>query len=184
MNSITNTLVGTITAGALALTSAVPAVARDRHDGHDGISAGEIIAGAVILGGIAAIASAASTDRGYNRTYNDASRYDNRRNRGGYNDYYGRGNPRAAVEQCVRAAERNAMRSGYRYANVTEIGKVDDTRYGWRVRGRIEVQTTRGYGDRYDRYSRGRHSDSGRFACDFSRGQVVDLDYSGVRGLR
>ncbi|MXP43307.1 hypothetical protein [Allopontixanthobacter sediminis] len=181
MNNISKTLVGTVAAGAMAMTSAAPAFARDRDDG---ISAGEIIAGAVIIGGIAAIASAASKDRGYDRNYNDGYRYNARDNRGGYNDYYGRGNPRAAVEQCVRVAELNAQRAGYRFANVTDIRDVDDKRYGWRVKGRIDVQGQRGYGDRYDRYDRGRRADSGSFTCDISRGRVVGLDYSGVRGLR
>ncbi len=188
MNTLTKTLVGTVAAGAMAMTSAAPAFARDRD--HDGISAGEIIAGAVIIGGIAAIASASSRDRGYNRDYRDGYRQDSSDYRGGYNDYYGRGNPRAAVEQCVRAAERTAKRNGYRYADVTDIRDVDDTRSGWRVKGRIDVQGARGYGnrydnyDRYDRYDRGRQADSGKFTCDISRGRVVGLDFSGVRGLR
>ncbi len=189
MNTITKTLVGTVAAGAMAMTSAAPAFARDR-DG--GISAGEIIAGAVIIGGIAAIASASSRDRGYDRNYNDGYRYNPRDRRGGYNDYYGRGNPRAAIQQCIQAAERNAQRSGYRYANVTDIRDVDDTRYGWRVKGRIDVQGARGYNNRYDRYDnrydnrndRGYRADSGKFTCDISRGRVVGLNYSGIRGLR
>lgn len=196
MNTLTKTLVGTVAAGAMAMTSAAPAFARDR-DG--GISAGDIIAGAVIIGGIAAIAATSSRDRGYDRNYNDGQRYDPRNNRGGYNDYYGRGNPRAAVQQCVRAAERNAQRSGYRHAKVTEIRDVDDTRYGWRVKGRIDVQGDRGYGNRYDRYDRndrydrydrddrndrGYRGDNGKFTCDISNGRVVGLTYSGIRGLR
>lgn len=186
MNTIAKTLVGTVAAGAIAMTSAAPAFARDR-DRNDGISAGEIIAGAVILGGIAAIASSASKDRGYDRRYNDDYRYDQRNYRGGYNNNYGRGNPRAAVEQCVRVAELNAQRAGYRFANVTDIRDVDDKRNGWRVKGRIDVQGQRGYSnryDRYDRYDRGRRADSGSFTCDISRGRVVGLDYNGVRGLR
>lgn len=187
MHTMTKTLVGTVAAGAMAMTSAAPAFARDRD--NDGISAGEIIAGAVIIGGIAAIASAASKDRGYDRRYDDGYRYDKRDYRGGYDDYYGRGNPRAAVEQCVRAAERRARRAGYRFADVTDIRDVDDKRYGWRVKGRIDVQGQRGYGDRYDRHGRydrhdrGHYGDSGKFTCDISRGRVVGIDFSGVRGL-
>ena len=49
--------------GAMALVGATPVQARDRHG--DGIDAGDIIAGAVILGGIAAIASAASKNDRY-----------------------------------------------------------------------------------------------------------------------
>ncbi len=183
MNTLAKTLVGTVAAGAMAMTSVAPAYARDRGHG-DGISAGDVIAGALIIGGIAAIASASSKDRGYDRGYNDGYpydrdsnyRYDRRGNHGNYNDYYGRGNPRSAVEQCVRAAESNAARSGYRFANVTNIRDVDDKRFGWRVKGTIEVQGQRGYG-------RDRYGDSGKFTCDISRGRVVGLDYSGIRGL-
>lgn len=175
--------IGAIAAGAMAMSSATPAMAQYR-DRDDGIDAGDIIAGAVILGGIAAIASASSNrDR-----YRDDYRY--RYNRG-YN-----ANPRAAIEQCVRAVESDTRRAGYRYAQVTEIRDVDRERYGFEVKGRLVVDGNRGYGrynsrynryDRYDRrgrYNRGYDRDAGRFTCDVSRGRVVDLDYSGIRGLR
>ena len=183
MKTMTKTLakgtLGTVAAGALALTSAAPAMANDHRDG--GISAGDVIAGAVIIGGIAAIAAAVSNDR-------DGYRYrDNNR----YNDQWRvRGNPRAAVERCISAVERDARQAGYRFADVTQIRDVDDTRYGWRVRGNLVVDGDRyrnnGWGrydrdDRYDRYGR---SDSGRFDCRIDRGRVYDVDYSGVRGLR
>ena len=185
--------IATAAVGAMALAGATPAQARDR----DGIDAGDIIAGAVILGGIAAVASAV----GKNDRYNDRYRYDYRdRNhryddRYGYNDYR-RGNARAAIQQCVNAVERDARRAGYRFADVTEIRDVDRERYGWEVKGRLVVDGQRGYGrynrqyNRYDRYDRnGRYDrrydgDSGKFTCDVSRGRVVDLDYSGIRGLR
>ena len=57
--------IATAAVGAMALAGATPAQARDRGD--DGISVGEVIAGAVIIGGIAAIASAASKDRDHYR---------------------------------------------------------------------------------------------------------------------
>lgn len=188
MKIISKALVGTVAAGAMAMTSAAPAFARDRDRG--GVDAGDIIAGAVILGGIAAIASAAGKRDRYDDRYR--GRYDDRRY-----GYERRGNGRRAVEQCVRAAERDARRSGYRFADVTQIRDVDRTRYGWRVKGRIQVDGSRGY-NRYDRYDRGsrynrndrydrrgyRGSDNGRFTCDISRGRVVGLDYRGIRGLR
>ena len=52
--------IATAAVGAMALAGATPAQARDRDDG---ISVGDVIAGAVIIGGIAAVASAASKDR-------------------------------------------------------------------------------------------------------------------------
>jgi hypothetical protein len=173
--------------GAMALASATPTMANDRYRDRDRISAGDIIAGAVILGGIAAIASSSKRDRyGY--------RYDDRRYR---DDYRRGGSPRRAIEKCVRAAERDARRSGYRYANVTEIRDVDDKRYGWRVKGRIEVagggydryrDYRRDRYDRYDRYDRHdrrgyRRGDDGKFTCYVERGRVTDMDYSGLRRL-
>ena len=181
MQSFTKAALCTAAAGAMAFTSAAPAEAqryRDRDD--DGISAGEVIAGALIIGGIAAIASASNKDR---------DRYRDRRYRDNY--YRSNGNPRRAIDQCVRVAENQARRAGYRYANVVDINRVRDTRRGWNITGRIEVDGARsyrdqrrGYNDRYDR--RGydnRRGDRGRFKCEIRRGRVVDIDYSGIRGL-
>lgn len=192
MKTITKALAGTAAAGAMAMTSAAPAFARDRHD--NGIDAGEVIAGAVILGGIAAILSSGKRDRYDDRRYNYDDRHYNRGN-------YRQGNPRAAVQKCIRAAERTAQRNGYRFADVTQIRDVDRKRGGWRVKGRLVVDGQRGYGNRYgnrynnrgynhdvryDRYDRRGYNrgDSGRFTCDIRRGRVVDIDYSGIRGLR
>src|SRR5690606_35828637 len=122
--------IATVAAGAMAVTSATPAFARDHRD-NDGIGAGEIIAGALIIGGIAAIASAASNDRDrYDDRYDDRyrGRYDNRYG-------YGRQNPREAVEQCVYAAERTANRYSYGgRANVTDIRDVDRKRDGYKIK--------------------------------------------------
>ena len=189
--------IATAAVGAMALAGATPAQARDRDDG---ISVGDVIAGALIIVGIAAVASAASKDRDY---YRDG-RYsrDGRYYRDGYDyrrdAYRSRGNPRAAVERCVNAATRDARRSGFRYAQVTDIRDVDDTRYGWRVKGRIVVDGERGrYGNygRYDRYDRddryGRYDrrgyrgeDHGKFTCYIERGRVSHVKFDGIRGLR
>lgn len=187
MKTITKALakgsMATIAAGALAMTSATPAIAqsydRDSYDRDDGIGAGEIIAGAVILGGIAIAAGAlgGGRDRYDDRRYQDP-RYRN-------NGYDNRGNQRAAVQRCVAAAENNARRYGYRYANVTQIRDVDQTRYGFRVRGDLVVDGQRG--GRYDRYDRrgNQRADQGRFNCQVDyRGQVRDINYNGIRGLR
>jgi len=202
MKTISKALVGTVAAGAMAMSAAAPAFAGDR-DRDRGISAGDIIAGAVILGGIAAIASA-SSNRG--DRYNDRRYNDRRGDRRGYRG--NRGNGERAVQRCIRAAERDAQRYGYGYANVTQIRDVDRTRYGWRVKGRIQVDGARGHngrgyrnhgynrGDRYNnrgnqygRYGRNDHrgyrsADRGKFTCDISRGRVVDVNFRGIRGLR
>lgn len=173
MKTISKGLLATFATGAMALGSVTPAAAADRYRDYDrdrGISAGEVIAGAVVLGGIAAILSSAGRDR--------YDRYDRR-----YNDRYSyRDNPRQAVESCVRAAEVDARRVGYRYADVTQVSDVDRTRYGFRVNGRLRVEDTRRGYDRWDRNDR-HFSDAGRFSCFVENGRVRDIDYRSVRGL-
>lgn len=197
MKTITSALakgtIATVAAGAMAFAAATPAFADGRD--RDGISPGDIIAGALIIGGIAAVASAARN--GNDRDY----RYD----RAGYGDGYGqgygyrddyrwRGNPRQAVQQCVYAAERNAGRYGR--ADVTDIRDIRETRYGFEVRGRIAVNANgrdwrrgdssygRGWGGDYRGWNDGlRGYDSGSFRCRVEQGRIVDLDYSGIRGL-
>lgn len=175
----------TVAAGAVAMTSASPVYARDRRD-NDRIDAGDVIAGALIIGGIAAIASASNRDRRY-----DDRRYDDRY------DYRGGGNSRQAVEQCVRAAERDASRySRGGRAKVTDVRKIDRKRDGFRIEGRIAVNSqNRNWRNGDNRYGRGWDSDyrgwdsryngydSGKFRCDIRRGRVVSLDFSGIRGL-
>ena len=187
MKTMTKAIAGTVAAGAMAMTSAAPAFARDRND--DGISAGEVIAGAVILGGIAAVLSS-----GKNRD-RDGYNYRDRDYRPNYNNRRG-GNGQRAVQLCTNAVERDARRAGYRFANVTDIRDVDRERYGWEVKGRLVVDGQRGhrsrdrswYNNRNDRnYNYGRYDragDTGKFTCDISRGRVTNIKYSGIRGLR
>lgn len=198
MKSISKALVGTVAAGAMAMTAAAPAQAqfRDRDRRGDGIDAGDIIAGALIIGGLAAVASSVGRNRGYN---NDGYVYEGNNgyyNNGNYNNgyynngYNNAGDSRQAVEQCVYAAQQNASRySRNGRAQVTDIRNIDRRRDGYTVKGRIAVNTGsrnwrqgwgndyRGYNDNYRGY------DSGKFTCRVSYGRVVDLDYSGVRGL-
>lgn len=129
MKTISKALVGTIAAGAMALGSVSPAYANHR-DG-DGISVGDVIAGALIIGGIVAVASAADNNRGYRG-------YDGYGGRGYDGDRRWRGSPRQAVEQCVHAAERYAA-SRYGRADVVDIRQVKDTRWGYEVKGTLAV---------------------------------------------
>jgi hypothetical protein len=195
MRTITKVLVGTVAAGAMAMTSTAPAFAqrdrensrdsehsRDRDRDHDrdhGVSTGEVIAGALIVGGIAAVA--ASID--------DNGRYDRR--------VYGTGRSREAVELCVNAAERRANRRSYRgRSDVTDIRSVDRNRDGFTVRGRIAVNELgrnwrpgdRTYGRGWNGDYRGwnqryRGWDAGNFTCKVRYGRVVNVDFSGIRGL-
>ncbi len=170
MKTLSKTLLGATAAAALAVASASPAQAR----GNDRIDAGDVITGALVLGGIAAVVAAATSDDDrYDRRYED--RHDDRR---GYRGAYL--TPRQAVSQCSTAAQRDASRYGR--ARVTEITDVDEKRNGYDVSGRIVVDEgryRRGHRDRYDR--RGYNDyDRGRFECRIRNGRINRLR---VRGL-
>jgi hypothetical protein len=182
MKIISKALVGTVAAGAMALASASPAMARDRD--HDGVSAGDIIAGALVIGGIAAVAGSIGNDRYNGGTYGGP--YYN----GGYNDRYGYngygynrgGDPRSAIEQCVNAARSDLARRGFRGAQVTDVRSVSPDRDGYKVRGTVVVNERGGGWNRdYNYRYGGRDYDRGSFSCDVSYGRVVDLDYSGLK---
>lgn len=193
MKTFSKALVGTAAAAAVAVSSATPAVARDHRGGIDG---GDIVAGALVIGGIAAIAAAASSN-------NDRYGYgDDWRGRDGWNDgryrqgAYRQGNARDAIEQCVRTAERTASRYSYGRADVTDVRNIKQTRWGYEIKGRIAVNSSgrdwrrgdRDYGRGWNGDYRGwdnslRGYDSGSFKCRVERGRVVDIDYSGIRGL-
>lgn len=198
MKTLTKALLGTGAAAAAMVSAVQPAVARDR----DGIDVGDIIAGAVVLGGIAAVAGAIGNNGDRYGTY--GSPYDDRYG-DRYNDRYGNydrygyrnaGNPRQAVEQCVRTAEQSASRHSYGRADVTDVRDIDRNNRGYTVRGRIAVNSQgRGYRNGDPRYGRGwdndyrgwndnlRGYDAGSFKCRVEYGRVVDLDFSGIRGL-
>jgi len=196
MKILTKSLLGAGAAAAALVSVAAPAQARDRRD-NDRISAGEVIAGAVILGGLAAVIASSDNDR--DGRYNDDRNYNRDGydyNRSGYG-YNNQGGGRAAVSQCVTAVETWSNR--YSRSDVTEIRDIQRTRGGYKVTGKLVVQDgwrgqNRGQGrydqgDRYgnDRYGNngygqgyGRGYDKGRFTCYIERGRVVDIDYKGL----
>ena len=116
-----------------------------RHRHRGGIDAGDVIAGVLVLGGIAAIASAASKsnkDRDYRDDYPDRDyRSDDYRDHDRPNDYRGAdsGDSRLrgasgldnAVNACVSEVERSEP--------VGEVDKVerDDDGDGWVVEGEL-----------------------------------------------
>lgn len=133
MKAISKTMLGAGAAALAAISFATPADAqwrgRDRH--HDGIDAGDIIAGVAVIGGIAAIASAIGRDDG-RYGYGYGNRY-----RGGYN-------------YAVQACGQEAQRMGRGRVQITDVDRVGNDRY--RVRGLVQG----GYGSYgYDRYDRG-----------------------------
>ncbi len=160
------TIAATTAAGAMAV-SAVPAHANGHH--KDRVSTGEVIAGAVILGGLAAVLASKKKDR-YDRhdRHDKYDRYDNRRyrkNRG----YNARNGARRAINQCVRGTERKASYNGY--ADVTQIRDVKRTRYGYRVKGNLLVTNGRGYN---------RYSDKGKFTCYVDSGRISEINIRGI----
>lgn len=197
---------------ATMLMTAMPASAQyrgDRHRDRDGISAGEVIAGAVVIGGLAAILS--SNNGNYRDGYY-GDRYDGRYNNG--YDYRRYGGSRQAIQQCVNAVEsRGGRRNDVDVQRITDVSRI---RGGYRIEGRVAVDYRGGYndgdgrwdrnnrydrdnsydrrdgdgrndrGDRYDRYDRGdrygnqRYDDRGRFSCTVRNGQVYDVDFRGV----
>ena len=175
MKNLTKAFVGTAAAAAMAVSAAAtPAEARGKD--RDNISAGEVIAGVAILGGIAAILSSdKDKDRGYDGYYH---RGKDRYNRRGYGNK--RNSARRAVNRCIRNVERSGSR--YSRAQVTDIRDIKRTRYGYKVKGRLAVNDSyrggnkRGYRGNYNRY------DTGKFTCYVERGRVVDINYRGIRG--
>jgi hypothetical protein len=135
--------------------SASPVMARDWHGGggrwhrnHDRIDTGDVLAGVLIIGGIAAIASAASsaskTKRDADYRYpdrredarpdyrSDGSRYGSQRDDG---DAPGAGSGsgaalNGAVDACVDEVERGDRR-------VDTVDNVSRTMDGYRVEGRV-----------------------------------------------
>lgn len=174
---LARTTLGTLAAVTLAVAATTPALADDhryRDRDRDGIGAGEIIAGAVVIGGIAALAGAFDGDRDY-RDRGDRRDYRGDRWERGGNGF--NGGARGAVERCVRAAENQARRfGGYRYADVVDVRDLDRTRFGFRVEGRIEVQGNSRWG--------GRDFDRGRFTCRLDGRGAPIVTYDGIRGLR
>ena len=113
-----------------------------RHRGR--IDGGDVLAGILVIGGIAAIASAASKnsrDRRYeDRDYRDeAPRYDDRRSDNGYDS--STGDMDLAIRACSNAAERQAGRD----ARVATIQSVSRDGVGWRVEGILSNSEQRSF---------------------------------------
>jgi hypothetical protein len=167
MKTFSKAVAGTFVAGAMVASAMSPAMAQDRRH-NDGIRTGEVIAGALIVGGIVALASQGRNDRRYHNV-----------------------NPRQAVERCVRAAEQGARRMN---GKVTDVRAVRETRNGYQVQGRIAVKTFQGqwrgrgqHGNGWGNDMRGwnnnlRGYDAGTFVCNFQNGRT-NVDYRGIRGL-
>ncbi len=113
-----------------------------RHHHHGGVDAGDVLAGVLIIGGIAAIASAASRDSQRRRVETDPNGYPYRNDRNRDWEYRYRENSGSdyrsgsadrgldnAADICAREVERTER--------VDEVNGVDRTASGWRVEGRL-----------------------------------------------
>jgi hypothetical protein len=132
---------------AVATLAAPPAMANHRNWGgwgrhRDRIDTGDVLAGILILGGIAAVASAASNanktkqrDRDYRYPDNDDSQ---RERSGGYVDDDRDDHPEGresdtgidgAIDRCMDEVSRGSTR-------IDEVDSVNRDGDGWRVQGR------------------------------------------------
>ena len=105
-----------------------------RH--HDRIDGGDVLAGILVIGGIAAIASAASENkdrRRDRREYPQNDRPYDYRDEGRDRDFGGRdpGNGRGAMDRAVDACAAEAARTG----QIDEIFDVEKLDGEWRVKG-------------------------------------------------
>ena len=190
MKNLKKAFFGSAVGAAVLVSAAAPANAqyyRDRDRG--GVSAGEVIAGVAILGGLAAVIAAASdNDDRYDRRYNDPRYRTNGYPTGGYyNDGYNNGYYRGSsrynqgqqvIQQCIQAAQYEGRRYGSD-VRVTQIDDVDRIRRGVRVRGDIVVNEYDRRGNRWGNRYRNNY-DRGSFTCTVQRGRVVDVNIRGI----
>jgi len=115
-----------------------------RYRGRDRVNAGDVLAGVLIIGGIAAIASAASKDRNEPRRYPDAYPDERERYRQGDWRAQGTGMDRA-VDMCVNEVERGPER-------VDSVDSASRTGEGWLVSG--SLNTGAGFSCRIDNNGR------------------------------
>ncbi len=131
---------------------------------------GKVVASGLLL--LTAVPPALAHDsysRGYGERHDESWRSDN---------------PHRAIEMCSRIAEREVSRNAYGRARVTDIRDVRETRWGFEVRGRIEVNNFSRWGAGYrNDYRNWRSHDDGSFKCRVENGRIADLDIDGIRGL-
>lgn len=136
----------TLAAVATFSVAATPALARDRWGGgnwgrhyrHDRVDAGDIFAGVLIIGAIAAIASAANKSRQEQRRVEPEPRYPDNDYRAGESGSYGaddrpewrEGN---GIDSAVNRCRDEVSRGSTRIDTVESVSREGD---GWRVEGR------------------------------------------------
>lgn len=165
-------LAGSAVAFALVAGSASPALARPHgswgggwggghHRHHDRIDGGDIVAGAVVLGVIAAIVSSGSKakrDREAAETRYPDDRYPSEPARRDDRRAGAISSEDEAVDACAMAAEQRAGQA----ASVRDIARVGKSPDGWDVEGVIEQRS--GWRDR--------SADRRDFTCSVRFGEV------------
>jgi len=162
MKTVSKTLFAATAGLAVVVASAAPAMAQDRYrdrGGDDHIDAGDVIAGALIIGGIAAVAGAVNNDRG---GYND-------RDRNYRDDTYRDGDYRNGGDYRDGGRDSGYRDGGYRDGGYRDGGYRDDNRGGGYQNGgyrdndysRDRDYRGRGYGDWYSYNAGGRGSRNG-----------------------
>ena len=137
-----------------------------RYRGRDRIDAGDVIAGVLILGTIAAVASAGNRDRDRVERRPPPFPDDNYRYRSGEYDRDGRGLDRA-VDMCVDEIERGSDRVG-------EVDGANRTGEGWSVSGALESGA--GFTCRIDNMGRIRAVDIGGARAAFEPAEDRQYD--------
>lgn len=165
MRHLTRLILGSLAAATLVIGMAAPAAARDNHRRyhHRGSGFGNFLAGALVVGTIAAIASSSSKrDRAAERSDlpppppPQAFGLDEQDDNG--------------LNACAATAEREAQRYTRDNARVVEIRAVDNSGRNTRFTGRVEVADDGHSGGRpgFD----GERRESARFTCTAEYGQV------------
>lgn len=150
--TITKKLACGAVAAMMLVSATSPAEARHRYRGSDHVDAGDIIGAAVVLGGIALIASSLKGNNGYGGDY---------------------GAERQAVQACVREAERGGSR--YDASRVRDVTNVERRDGYYVVSGLLETQGDYDDDDYRDEdYDRA--SDS--FTCTAHGGRIYDFQLS------
>lgn len=127
----------------------------NHHPDRDGISPGEVIAGAVVIGGLAAIL--ASSGRKNSRD----------------DDWQRHGGGRRAIELCVAAVQNRS--NARRALSVQRVTGVDRLNRGYAIAGQVQARY-RGPTPRFSSSFR----DNGTFQCRVRQGRVQRLTFNGI----
>lgn len=139
-------IAATLAAIATFSIAATPALARDRWGGgnwgrhyrHDRVDAGDIFAGVLIIGAIAAIASAANKSKQEPRRVDPEPRYPDNDYRPGDSGSYGADDrpewrEGTGIDSAVNRCRDEVSRGKTRIDSVESVSREGD---GWRVEGR------------------------------------------------